>query len=81
MRKLGTEREPDYSFINNTWGPIELELAVHDAENVSTDPPLPARFVIDGQTERRLLKVKGNDPTLGFSFPSLIQTDDRTTRR
>jgi len=68
MQKLGTEHEPVYSFFNNTWGPIELELAVHEAENISPDPPLPARFVIDGQTERRLLKIKGTDPTKGFSF-------------
>jgi len=68
MRKLGLNREPEYSFINNIWGPIEIELRVHDAENVSSDPPLPARLVLAGQTERRLLKIKAADPTLGFSY-------------
>ena len=34
MRKLGLDREPEYSFINNIWGPVELELRLHDAENV-----------------------------------------------
>jgi len=68
MRKLGTEREPEYSFINNIWGPVELELRLHDAENVTADPPLPARIELAGQTEKRLLKIKATDPTLGFSF-------------
>jgi hypothetical protein len=68
MRKLGLEREPEYSFINNIWGPVELELKLHDAVNVSSDPPLPARFVLDGQVEQRLLKIRAADPDLGFSF-------------
>ncbi len=68
MRKLGIEREPEYSFINNIWGPVELELNLHDAENVTPDPPLPARLVLPGQTEKLLLKIKATDPGLGFSF-------------
>jgi hypothetical protein len=68
MRKLGLQREPEYSFINNLWGPIEIELKIHDAENVTTEPPLPARLVLPAQTEQRLLKVRATDPTLGFTF-------------
>jgi len=68
MRKLGTEREPEYSFVNNIWGPVELELVMEDAENVSAEPPLPARLVIPGQTEQRLLKIWPTDPSKGFSF-------------
>ena len=68
MRKLGLNREPEYSFINNIWGPVELELELHDDENVITDPPLPARLVLPGQTEERLLKVMAADPTLGFTY-------------
>lgn len=68
MRKLGTEREPEYSFINNIWGPVELELRLHDAENVSPEPALPARLVLPGQSEQRLLKIRATDPDKGFSF-------------
>jgi len=68
MRKLGIDREPEYSFFNNIWGPVELELRLNDAENVSSDPPLPARFVLPGQTEKRLLKIKATDPDKSFSF-------------
>ena len=35
MRKLGIEREPEYSFINNIWGPVELEIELHDEENIT----------------------------------------------
>lgn len=68
MRKLGLEREPEYSFINNIWGPVELELELYDAENVSAEPALPARLVLAGQTEKRLLKIKATDPGESFSF-------------
>jgi len=68
MRKLGVDREPEYSFFNNLWGPVELELSLSDAENVSSEPPLPARFVLPGQTEQRLVKIKASDPGAGFSF-------------
>jgi hypothetical protein len=68
MRKLGIDREPEYSFFNNIWGPVELALSFDEAENVTSEPPLPARFVLDGQTERRLLKVRAIDPGEGFSF-------------
>lgn len=68
MRKLGIDREPEYSFINNIWGPVELELRLHEAENVTSEPPLPARLVLPGQSEKRLLKIRATDPGLGFSF-------------
>jgi murein DD-endopeptidase MepM/ murein hydrolase activator NlpD len=68
MRKLGIDRKPEYSFINNIWGPVELELSLSDAENVTPEPPLPARLVIPGQTEQRLLKIRATDPGQGFSF-------------
>lgn len=68
MRKLGTEREPEYSFINNTWGPVELELSLTEVENIVTEPPLPARLVLPARSEQRLLKIKALDPANGFSY-------------
>jgi len=68
MRKLGIKREPEYAFFNNIWGPVELELKLNDAENVHSEPPLPARFVLPGQTEQRLIKIKAIDPGEGFSY-------------
>jgi murein DD-endopeptidase MepM/ murein hydrolase activator NlpD len=68
MRKLGINREPEYAFFNNIWGPVELELKLNDAENVRSEPPLPARFVLPRQTEQRLIKIKAIDPGEGFSY-------------
>jgi murein DD-endopeptidase MepM/ murein hydrolase activator NlpD len=68
LRKLGTEREPEYAFFNNSWGPIELNVELLEADNVLSEPPLPARFVIPGQTEQRVLKIRALDPSKGFRF-------------
>jgi len=68
MRKLGTEHEPEYSFVNNIWGPIELELKLNEAVNVTTEPPLPARIVLSSQEEKRLLNIRATDPGKGFSY-------------
>lgn len=68
MRKLGINREPEYAFFNNLWGPVELELELYDAENVISEPPLPVRFVLPGQTEKRLVIIKAMDPGEGFSY-------------
>jgi hypothetical protein len=68
MRKLGIEREPEYSFFNNIWGPVELELSFPEADNVTSVPPLPARLVLPGQTEKVLLRIRATDPGKGFSF-------------
>ncbi len=74
MRKLGTEWEPEYAFFNHLWGPVELELKLSDADNVITEPPLPARVVLAGQTEERLLKVRSLDPHKGFQFNFAYQS-------
>ncbi len=68
LRKLGTQHEPEYSAINHTWGPVELMIELQDAENVITDPPLPASFTVPGQAERRLLSIRAIDPHQGFSY-------------
>ena len=68
LNKLGIEREPEYAAVNHTWGPVEVELQLHDAENVMTEPALPATFVVPGQGEKQLLKVRAIDPYLGFSY-------------
>ncbi len=68
MRTLGTEHAPEYAFFNQLWGPVEIEIGLTDVENVTTEPPLPARFVLQGQTEKRLVKAGPADPTRGFHF-------------
>ena len=68
MRKLGTEREPEYAFFNNTWGPVELALKLAVADNVVTEPPLPTSLVLPAQSEQRVLKIKSENPGKNYSF-------------
>jgi murein DD-endopeptidase MepM/ murein hydrolase activator NlpD len=74
MRKLGTEREPEYAFFNNTWGPVELALKLTVADNVVTEPPLPASVVLAAQSEQRILKIKPENPGKSFRFSMSYQT-------
>lgn len=68
MRTEGAESNPVYVLFNDFWGPVEIELSLSDAMNVLAEPPLPARFVVPGQTERSLVGLGARDPRQGFSY-------------
>lgn len=68
MRTEGPESNPVYVLFNDYWGPVEIELRLSDALNVLSEPPLPARFVVPGQTERSLVGLGAQDPRQGFSY-------------
>ncbi len=74
MRKLGTAREPEYVFFNNTWGPVELALKLTQEENVVSEPPLPVTLILPGQSEKRLLKIRAENPDEGFSYQLAYET-------
>jgi hypothetical protein len=74
MRKTGTNHEPEYVFINDTWAPVEIELTLPESENVLTEPPLPAQLVLPPRTERQLLKIKARDPGLALSYRLAYKT-------
>ncbi len=67
-RRAGLRHKPEHYFFNRYSGPAEVELSLAQASNVVTDPPLPARFVVPGQTEQRLLSVSARDETQGFTY-------------
>jgi hypothetical protein len=68
MRKTGKEREPEYLFFNHYYGPAELEIRLKVAENISADPYLPARVVLPGQSEKKVISFKASDPQQGFRY-------------
>ena len=68
MRREGPESNPVYILFNDYWGPVEIELRLSDEINVLTEPELPARFVLPGQSERPLVGVGALDPRRGFSY-------------
>lgn len=68
MRQEGPKDKPVYLVFNDFWGPVEIELSLLDAANVLSEPPLPARFVVPGQTEQALVGLGALDPRQGFRF-------------
>lgn len=68
MRKAGTDREPVHLFFNRFWGPAEIELRLADDRNILSEPPLPSRFVLAGQEERELVRLRPANPDRGFSY-------------
>jgi murein DD-endopeptidase MepM/ murein hydrolase activator NlpD len=68
MRQEGTKQSPVYIVYNDFWGPVEIELKLVDAENVISEPPLPARFVVPGQKEQVLIGLGPLDPQRGYQY-------------
>ena len=68
LRRLGTKTEPVYHVYNMFRGPVEIELSFSEAVNVSTNPPLPARFVIAANSEVPVVTLGATDPRQGYSF-------------
>lgn len=68
MRKLGLKNKPDYWFYNRYDGPLELEVAFLAASNITSDPPLPQRFILEPREEARLVKVRPVDPAKAWDF-------------
>jgi murein DD-endopeptidase MepM/ murein hydrolase activator NlpD len=68
LRQEGTRQNPLYYLFNDYWGPVQVELKFSEAENVLSEPPLPARFVIPGQQEQLLAGVGALDTTRGFRY-------------
>jgi murein DD-endopeptidase MepM/ murein hydrolase activator NlpD len=68
MRKAGPERQPSHVFFNHYYGDAEVELQLLETVNVQSDPALPARFVMAGQSEQQLVSLSPGDETRGFSY-------------
>lgn len=67
-RRAGSQHEPLHLFFNQYHGPAEIELSISGASNVRAEPPLPARFVLPGTTEKPLVRFSAVDPTESFSY-------------
>jgi len=68
LRQEGDKHNPVYIVFNDFWGPVEVEIGLAEAVNVLTEPQLPARFVIPGQTEQVLVGLGALDLRLGFQY-------------
>jgi murein DD-endopeptidase MepM/ murein hydrolase activator NlpD len=68
VRRAGPERKPRHFFLNHYGGPAEIELSLAGSENVRSEPPLPARFVLPGQVDTPLVSFHAEDETLAFNY-------------
>ena len=68
LRQEGKKESPVYVLFNDFWGPVEVELTLQEKVNVLSEPSLPARFVIPGQTERTLVGIGALDQRRSFSY-------------
>ncbi len=68
LRRAGLRHRPEYWFFNHYHGAAQLEIKVTDAENLRSDPPLPARVTLPGQAERRVVRFEAEDQRSGFQY-------------
>jgi murein DD-endopeptidase MepM/ murein hydrolase activator NlpD len=67
-RRGGEQHRPRHYFFNHYHGPAQIELRLTEAQNVVSSPPLPARFVIPGDSELGLVQFGPRDPSQPFSY-------------
>ena len=68
MRRTGSKHEPSFSFFNHYQGPAELEVRFKLAQNIRSDPALPTRIVLAGQSEQQVLTIRADNPRKGFKY-------------
>jgi murein DD-endopeptidase MepM/ murein hydrolase activator NlpD len=68
MRKAGSRQEPVHLFINHYLGPAELEIRLNIADNIRSQPPMPARIVLPPHEEIQAVQFFADNPKEGFRY-------------
>lgn len=68
LRQDGTDSDRSMTFVNSAGGPVSVDVSFAQSLNVSTEPPLPARFVLAANSESRVLRVFASDAHASFSY-------------
>ena len=68
LRQDGADADRSMTFVNSAGGPVSVDVSFAQSLNVSTEPPLPARFVLPANSESRVLRVFAGDPNASFSY-------------
>lgn len=68
IRKAGTPESPVWLFRNRIHGPVTVRVSLVDADNVVSEPRLPAEFVLAGQAERELVTIGAYDDGRSWSY-------------
>ena len=67
-REEGVDADRTLVFVNTSGGPVTVELALEQAQNVRSEPPLPARIVLPGRTDTRAVRLTAERPQAGFAY-------------
>lgn len=68
VRKVGSPDEPAYEFHNGFHGPMQVAVKATRADNLKSEPPLPATFVLPAQSDRRPFELGPANPRQSWSF-------------
>ncbi len=68
VQKRGSKENPEFYAINGYYGPVEIEFRLVEAENIHSEPPLPARFVIPPFGEMKTVDLRPARPRQKWSY-------------
>jgi len=68
LRQDGTDADRSMTFFNAAGGPVSIDMSLVDSSNVRTEPPLPARIVLPGNSETFALHVVADKPNTDFAY-------------
>ena len=68
MRQSGSDDDQTEVFINSAGGPVSVDIMFEVAENVQSQPRLPARIVLPGLTETPALHITPIAAHAGFRY-------------
>ena len=68
VQQRGPRTEPVLYIVNGYYGPVEVQIELVDGQNVTTEPPLPARFVVPASGELRAVSLGPRSPGRGWGY-------------
>jgi len=68
IRRSGPDRDPVWWFRNRLAGPLSVRVRLIEEDNVVTEPPLPAVFVLPALSERELVVIGPLNPSRSWSY-------------
>ena len=68
MRKVGEDGEAGFQFTNHLFGPVSVSARLELAENIRTEPPLPARFTLQSRAQEVLFQAFPANPRLASKY-------------
>jgi len=58
VQKRGVKNSPVFYAVNGYYGPVEIEFSLSESENIVSEPPLPARFLIPAFGEKETVHIR-----------------------